>query len=258
MSSLSFLGTATSYLRIPNTNEFDFGTDDFTIEWYQYQTDSHSFPRIFQVGNYPNTSIGVSIEGGNFYYWTNNSLNLVKTLSSSEYKNTWVHFAISRSSGVTKVFMNGSSIFSMNDTNDFNGVSDLIISNESTPSTNAAFGGYITYFSWVKGVALYTNNFTISNNYPSLTNDYVLLLTASTFDGTLGNTVVNNNVSTVQSVPPNFLSNNNDNNNPSDESSVKYIKSLFSNNSLVFYKPGSLASCGVGSVRNSSIKRHKI
>jgi hypothetical protein len=168
MSSLSFLGNATSYLKIPNTDGFDFGTGDFTIEWYQYQTDSNSYPRIFQVGNYPGTSIGVSIEGGNFYYWANSSGNLVKTLSASSYKNQWVHFAICRSSGVTKVFMNGTSIFSMNDTNNFNGNNDLLIGNETTPSDNAAFGGYITYFSWVKGVALYTTNFTVSNNYPTL------------------------------------------------------------------------------------------
>jgi hypothetical protein len=50
MSSLSFQGNATSYLRIPNTNDFDFGTGDFTIEWYQYQTDSNSYPRVFEVG----------------------------------------------------------------------------------------------------------------------------------------------------------------------------------------------------------------
>jgi hypothetical protein len=62
MSSLLFAGTANSNLRIPNTDAFDFGTGDFTIEWYQYQTDTNSFPRIFQVGNYPTTSIGVSIE----------------------------------------------------------------------------------------------------------------------------------------------------------------------------------------------------
>jgi len=54
-SSLRFLGNSTSYLSIPNTDAFDFGTGDFTIEWYQYQTDSNSFPRIFQVGNYPTT-----------------------------------------------------------------------------------------------------------------------------------------------------------------------------------------------------------
>ena len=264
MSSLSFLGNASSYLRIPNTDGFDFGTGNFTIEWYQYQTDNNSFPRIFQVGTYSGgtLSIGVSIEGGAFYYWTNNSANFVKTLAGSSYKNQWVHFAISRSNGVTNVFMNGVSIFSMNDTNNFNGVNDLIISNESTPSTTAAFGGYITYFSWVKGVALYTTNFTVSNNYPSLTSDNVLLLTASSFTGTLGSSVVNNNVSTVQSVPPNFLSNNNNNNNnnnnQTNQSIVKNLKSLFSNNSLVFYKQGSLASCGVGSVRNSSVKSRRI
>ena len=32
------------------------------------------------------------------------------------------------------------------------------------------------------------------------------------------------------------------------------MKSIFSDNSLVCYKPGSLASCGVGTVKNS---RHK-
>jgi hypothetical protein len=150
--------------------------------------------------------------------------------------------------------MNGSSIFSMNDTNNFNGVNDLIISNESTVSNNAAFGGYITYFSWVKGVALYRTNFTVSNNYPSLTNDYVLLLKSSSFDGTLGNTVVNNNVTNTPNVPPNFLNNNN----VSEQPTVKKMKPLFSNNSLVFYKPASLASCGVGSVRNSSTKSRRI
>lgn len=254
MSSLSFLGNATSYLRIPNTDAFDFGTGDFTVEWYQYQTDTNPFPRIFQVGahNEEDISIGVSIEGGTFYYWTNNSFNSITTLASSSYKNQWVHFAISRSNGVTTIFMNGISIGSIDDTNDFNGVNhDLIISNESTPSDDTAFGGYIYYFSWVKGVALYTTNFTVSNNYPSLTNDYVLLLTASNFDGSLGSSVVNNNVSTIQNTPSNLISNN-----TSNQPILK--KPLFSNNSLVFYKRGSLASCGVGSVRNSSVKSRRI
>lgn len=36
------------------------------------------------------------------------------------------------------------------------------------------------------------------------------------------------------------------------------LKSLFTNNSNVYYKPGSLASCGVNTVRNSHAKRSKI
>lgn len=241
MSSLSFLGNATSYLRIPNTNDFDFGTGDFTIEWYQYQRDSNPFPRIFQVGTYTSDiCIGVSIEGGTFYYWSNDSPNAIVTIAPSRYKNKWVHFAISRSSGITTIFMNGMSIGSINDTYNYNGVNDLIIGNESTPTNDSAFGGYITYFSWVKGAALYTNNFTVSNDYPTLTDDYVLLLKADSFDGTLGNTVINNNVSTVLY----FFGSN----------PVINLKSLFSDNSRVYYKDHSLASCGVGTTKNS---RHK-
>jgi len=252
MSSLSFSGNATSYLRIPNTNDFDFGTGDFTIEWYQYQTDLNSFPRIFQVGNYPNISIGVSIEGGNFLYWANNSYNSVTSVT----KNQWIHFAICRVSGVTNIFKNGTSVFSMSDTNNFNGVNDLNIANESTPSNNAAFGGYLTYFSWVKGAARYTSNFTVSNNYPPTTDVQVLLLKASDFGGTLGSTVVNNIVSTTPNVPPGFLNQNTPVANTITLGPERF-KSMFTDNAMVYYKPNSLASCGVGTVRNSTIKARK-
>jgi hypothetical protein len=253
MSSLAFLGNATSYLRIPNTNELNFGTGDFTIEWYQYQTDTNAYPRIFQMGNADplNVSIGVSIEGGSFYYWKNNTHNT--GINISDYENKWVHFAISRASGVTKIFMNGISISSFADTTNFNdNVNDLYIANESTPKNISSFGGYITYFTWVKGVALYTTNFTVSNTYPSLTSDYVLLITASSSTGTLGNTVVTSNVSTVQNVPPNFSSTNN------NQPSRSFFQPLFTNNAMVFYKPNSLASCGVGTVRNSSTKARRV
>ena len=252
MSDLFFLGNATSYLKIPNVDGFDFGTGDFTIEWYQYQTDNNPYSRIFQVGNHPTATIDVSIEPdtvggqpvGEFYYWAiDNTLRLVKNLTPSSYRNQWAHFAICRASGFTNVYMNGTSIFSMSDTNNFNGTYDLIIGNQSTPANNTAFGGYIKYFSWVKGVALYTANFTVPTGYPTLTNNYVLLLTASSFSGTLGSTVVNYNV-----LPPI---------NAPNQPSIRNLTPLFTNNAQVYYKPGSLAPGGVGSVRNSSIKARK-
>jgi hypothetical protein len=260
MSSLSFQGNATSYLRIPNANSINFGTGDFTIEWYQYQTDSNPYPRVFQIGSYDdeNVSIGVSIEegeGSSFYYWTNGTPNSVTTLESSDYKNKWVHFAICRSNNVTKVFMNGNSIYTMEDTNDFNSEEDLIITNESTQSDDAAFGGYIAYFTWVKGAALYTSDFTVSNTYPTLTSDYVLLLKASSYTGTLGSSVTSYNVSTIESLPTNFSSVHTTSSNTVN---LRNMKSLFTDNSRVYYKPGSLASCGVGSVRNSSMKSRRI
>jgi hypothetical protein len=178
----------------------------------------------------------------------------ITVLSAAAYKNKWVHFAIARQSGVTKVFMNGVVIGSLTDTTNYNGTADLVISNEATVAPNSAFGGYLAYFTWVKGTARYTANFTVTNNYPTLTNDYVLLLKAGSFGGTLGNTVINNNVSIAPVYPPGVSPPNNNNTPPE----TKMTRSMFSNNSLVFYKPGSLSSCGVGTVRNSSIKSKRI
>lgn len=60
-------------------------------------------------------------------------------------------------------------------------------------------------------------------------------------------------------VPPNFVSNSDTSN--TDTSQVQNrisLTSLFTNNAQVYYKPGSLASCGVGTVRNSRNKLHRI
>jgi hypothetical protein len=255
MSSLSFIGDETSYLRIPNVADLNFGTGDFTIEWFQYQTDSNPFPRIFQIGTYTGggTSIGVSIEGGMFYYWRNDSPTGVSYLDSSLYKNLWVHFAICRASGTTQIFMNGTLMLTMNDTTNFSSSDDLVIGNESTQSTIAAFGGLIYYFTWVKGVALHTSDFTVSYDYPTLTSDYILLLKATSFEGTLGNTVINNTVTNSAGVPPD----------PPPPPISPFVpptnmkKSLFSNNAMVFYTRGSLAPGGVGCVSNASIKARR-
>lgn len=131
----------------------------------------------------------------------------------------------------------------MPDTNNFNGTADLRIGNESMPRNISSFGGYIKYFTWVKGAALHTTNFPVSTDYPTLTNEYVLLLTASSFTGTLGSTVINNNVSTTLNAP--------------NETSLRNLKPLFTNNAQVYYKTGSLAPGGVGSVRNSSVKARR-
>ena len=195
MSSLYFLGNATSYLTLPFDNLLRFGTGDYTIQWYQYQMDTNPFPRIFQMGTYPSTTVGVSIEGGTFYYWTNGSYHIVTNLQNSEYKNQWIHFAISRNSGTTKIFKNGVSIFTMSDTNNFQPVNAMNIGEESNPTNQSAFGGYIYGFGIVAGEGLYTGNFSPSTNIPTLTTGTaVILQNGGSFSGALGSTVVFNNV----------------------------------------------------------------
>jgi hypothetical protein len=67
-TSASFNGS-TQYLTLPASTDWAFGTGDFTIEWWQYQTGAGTFPRVFSVGPSPTASVAVSIESGTFYFW---------------------------------------------------------------------------------------------------------------------------------------------------------------------------------------------
>jgi hypothetical protein len=175
------------------------GTGDFTIEWYQYQTDNNSYPRIFAIGNYPSTSIGISIEGGTLYFWSNGTFR--GTISLGTFRNTWIHFAIVRSSNTTKVYRNGVDSITWADTYNYTSASNLVIGNESSVSAGAAFGGYMAYFHVMKGFAKYTSTFQVPNTFPTATANTTLLLMASGFTGTSGNTVTNNNVGTFALLP---------------------------------------------------------
>jgi hypothetical protein len=253
MSSIYFLGNTTSYISIPNAAALNFETQDFTVEWFQYQTDMNSFPRIFQKGTYTaNTvSIGVSIEGGSFYYWRNNSPYLVASLTSSQYKNKWVHFAICRTGGTTTFYMNGVSFGTpLADTHNYSNTENLLIANESTLTPSAAFGGYMYYFHYIKGVAKYTADFTVSTSMVSNTGNTVLLLTATGDSGSLGSTITSTAgtfaiVPTFSSPPPPPTAV------PSWFLPVMFgNRALFTDNNRFYYKPNSLASGGVGGVRN--------
>lgn len=250
MSSIYFLGNTTSYISIPNAAALNFETQDFTVEWLQYQMDTNPFPRIFQKGTYTSNtvSIGVSIEGGRFYYWRNNSPYLVATLTSSDYKNKWVHFAICRTGGTTTFYMNGASFGTpLPDTYNYTNSENMIVSNESTLTSTTTFGGYMYYFHYMKGVAKYTANFTVSESMVSNTANTVLLLTASGASGSLGATITNT-AGTFAIVPTFSL--------PPPPAPSWFLpvmfgnRALFTDNIRFYYKPHSLASGGVGGVRN--------
>jgi len=160
-NSYSMNGSS-NYLSIPASTNWAMGTGDFTVEWFQYMTSQPANPRVFQVGNYPSASIGVSIEGGTFYLWESSGARFSTALGAGTYLNTWIHFAISRVSGTTSVYRNGTRMgLSYSDTNNINNSSSVFnVGQESTPTSNSYFPGYITSFRVCKGLGVYTGNFT--------------------------------------------------------------------------------------------------
>jgi len=189
-NSYSMNGTS-NYLSIPASSNWAFGTGDFTVEWWQYMTSQPANPRIFAIGNYPSTAIGVSIEGGTFYIWENSGFRYSTNLTS--YLSAWIHFAISRVSGQTSLYRNGTKVgSSYSDAYNINNSStQLCIGQESTPTASSYFPGYITSFRICKGLGVYTGNFTAptsplgqtqsanpygGSNTSAITNQCVLLL----------------------------------------------------------------------------------
>lgn len=159
-NSYSFSSNVNSYISFPGSNDWAVGTGDFTVEWFGYQTNTSQFQRVWTVGDYPNIKIGVSIESSTFYYWANN--NFRYSSASSTVINTWYHWAVVRQSGTTYVYRNGtlrgSSIADTNNITD--NTTALYIGNTNTAATNSAWVGYITNFRFIKGLAVYTGNFT--------------------------------------------------------------------------------------------------
>jgi hypothetical protein len=151
-----------SYIDTPASSDWAVGTGDFTIEWFAYTTKTITppFQRVFTVDDFPDMDIGVSVEGTTFYYWANSSFRY--SSSGAVSINTWQHWAVVRQSGVTKVYRNGTQLGSqITDTNNINNTIDkLTIGADNGHATNATFVGYITNFRWVKGLAVYTGNFT--------------------------------------------------------------------------------------------------
>lgn len=146
------------FLSVSGNLSWAVGTGDFTIEWFQYQTDNSPFPRIFAIGSYPSVSIGCSIEGGTFYAWCSGA----NSFGSVSVKNSWHHFAIVRRSNLLYVYKDGSQINTAksNSTNITDASTTLYIGAENGGNSGTFFGGYITNFRWVKGLAVYTGNFT--------------------------------------------------------------------------------------------------
>jgi hypothetical protein len=176
-----------SYLAVDGDDSWAFGTDDFTVEWFQNQADTNPFPRIFAIGIYDDDDISVacSIEEGSFYAWTNNTGNFGTNVTP--YKDQWVHFAIVRSGGQLRVYKNGA-LFAGPEENTAdisNNTTTLFFGIETPTDADTAFGGYLTNIRIVKGLAVYTGNFTVP------TSALTIIATANPYGGSNTRAIAN-------------------------------------------------------------------
>ena len=165
-NSYSFGGNNTSYITIAGNSAFAYGTGDFTIEWFQFETDTNGFPRTFVQGagaSYlafdTEASFGTLLWYGATY---GNFGSVASTMGT--YKNLWLHIALVRRSGVIRLYRNGVNVGSALSigTNFSDSSSTFYIGAKGNAGLSSeAFGGRITNFRVVKGLGVYTGNFTV-------------------------------------------------------------------------------------------------
>jgi hypothetical protein len=174
--AIAFNGTA-SYVSVPASTDWATGTGNFSIEWWQYQTDNNTTARIFSVDKSPNASLAVTFTGGAFVATVGGTNYTLGSLGT--YKNTWTHFAFVREGNTIRAYKNGVLLGSLTTT--------LSASNSTSPlyigsDTNAGsfFGGFISNFHFVKGSAIYSANFSPSAATSAVANTKLLLLASTT------------------------------------------------------------------------------
>ena len=156
-----FLDGTNDYLVTPTTSAFTFGTGDFTVELWIYQTVSSVSAYKVLVGDNVYGSVG----GWQLYSY-NNQLNLWKggteiiSPSGTLTLNSWNHIVWTRASGNNRIFINGTQVGStVSDSTNYTSTAIYI---GAAKDGYGYFAGYIDELRITNGYARYTGNFTPS------------------------------------------------------------------------------------------------
>ena len=220
----SFNGTS-QYLSVPAATQLDFGTGDFTIECWVYSNSiANSYPTF--LGSVTGWSAGASGhrfnntgQANKFSFHLNGAGDPFISSTNTFNFNTWYHYALTRSGNTWKMYINGSLEATGTYTGSYNlGLGGARIGWSTWDGANGYYKGNVSNLRVVKGVAVYTGNFTVPSgplaatqssgtNISAITGTQTSLLTLqnativdnSTYAATITNT---GTVATSTSNPP--------------------------------------------------------
>ena len=174
-------------LVVPDHSDLDLGTSDFTVEGFYYIDDSNGSTGYHALFDFRGIS-GANGQYLAFFRHPNGHIYLyvdsaVRIDNVGFPTNKWTHVALSRSSGTTRLFVDGVEKGSFSDS--FNYVSrELKIGHSATQSNSMR--GFISNFRVVKGTAVYTSNFTRPTKPLENINNTIVLMAQSATSATAG------------------------------------------------------------------------
>ena len=171
-----------NYLSTEDSDDFNLGSGDFTIEAWIFTSATSTFEGI--IGQWPasgasaNNSWVLEVVGGDLeFYYCHSGATLVGPIQGGSIStNKWTHVMATRSGNTMYMFINGTA-------HNNSGQSVTHTFNDSTydvtiggyVATAAMWNGNISNVRVIKGTALHTSNFTVPTNELVTTSDTVLL-----------------------------------------------------------------------------------
>lgn len=158
----------TGRVTVPHDGSFDFGTGDYTIEFWVRQTGNDSSDRILDLNFDTNTIFRFYMSSGSSSRYLRahifgNTVNLVRNTASRLAANTWHHIAVTRENGSLKFFHNGQRQITTSDATNWTHTPGNVISIGAAPAGGNEFSGQVSNLRIVKGEAVYTTDFTVPN-----------------------------------------------------------------------------------------------
>lgn len=152
-ASVYFDGSG-DYLSVAANAAFQFGTGDFTIEYWYYPTSfGTNTPIDMGYANAGSYVIQSASDGKPYFY--SGSTGIVFTATTGYTLNAWNHLAVSRSGTTLSMFINGARVGSATNSTNFNANFALGIGGSPTHSTVYEVIGYMSNVRLVKGTAVY-------------------------------------------------------------------------------------------------------
>ena len=171
-----------NYLSTEDSDDFNLGSGDFTIEAWIFTSATSTFEGI--IGQWPasgasaNNSWVLEVVGGDLeFYYCHSGATLVGPIQGGSIStNKWTHVMATRSGNTMYMFINGTA-------HNNSGQSVTHTFNDSTydvtiggyVATAAMWSGNISNVRVIKGTALHTSNFTVPTSQLVKTSDTVLL-----------------------------------------------------------------------------------
>ena len=188
--SVLFNGTS-QHLEVAANNVFAFGTGNFTVEGWFYNT---SFPGSgaynhffdFRSGGASATgwTVGQFSTAGQLVIYSGSGQVLAGTINPVI--STWNHFAVARVGSTVTLYLNGISIGTWASSTNF--TDNYCVIGRYAPSAAEYFAGYLSNLRIVKGSAVYTGNFTVpTDTLPVVAGTSLLTLQSATLIDNSGN-----------------------------------------------------------------------